>query len=181
MRRHKIKISYFDENCNATTVDTWLPPFIGYSTVAYDGSKNIKAVLLNDFDKSYMKVIFDENSLNFFLENINKIQVPITRMLIYKSFYDMVRDGNGFSSQEYSDFVIKNLPQETSEEIIKSQFSNLNLVLDNFTPDSVKPSLNKKVFDFSIDYLKTIPKENKNRIICVKDNLRTYAARSKSL
>ena len=37
MRSHKIKVSYFDENCNITTEDVVLPAFIGYSKLVYDG------------------------------------------------------------------------------------------------------------------------------------------------
>ena len=73
----------------------------------YDGTKKYKAILLNDFDKSFMKTILDKESLSFFKENINKINVPITRYLIYRSLYDMVCDGNGLTSEQYVDFVIE--------------------------------------------------------------------------
>ena len=41
------------------TFDTMLAPFIGHSKLVYNGTKNYKAILLNDYDKSFMKVILD--------------------------------------------------------------------------------------------------------------------------
>jgi hypothetical protein len=46
-----------------------------------------------------------------------KIKDDLTKNLIYKSYYDMVRDGK-ISGKEYVDFLIRNLKDENSYYII---------------------------------------------------------------
>lgn len=41
---------------------------------------------------SFVKVILDDNSLEFFCENYNRITDPLARLLILRSIYDMVLD-----------------------------------------------------------------------------------------
>lgn len=52
-------------------------------TVTYDGSKKIKAILLNCQDESYLKNRFDSQSFIFFKENILRISDDLTRALVW--------------------------------------------------------------------------------------------------
>lgn len=61
--------------------------------IEYDGSGNYKAVILNYEDHSFVKCVIDKISLDFFSQNLNKINDLLSRTLIWKSFYDMVKDG----------------------------------------------------------------------------------------
>lgn len=86
----------------------------------------------------------------------------------------MVRDGL-LSSEEYADIFISIIPNETSDDIITNQLEYLELAFSRFTPDRFKLALGERIFTFLIKYLLTIPKENKNRIIGVRDNLDSFA------
>lgn len=88
--------------------------------LTYDASKSpYQAVLLNYGDWGFIKVLLDDISIEFFKNNLHKIDDVLTRSLIWRSFYDMVRDGK-ISSEEYIEFFIKVIPLEESDDIISS-------------------------------------------------------------
>lgn len=64
-------------------------------------------------------MLLDDVSIEFFKANLHKINDVMTRTLIWRAFFDMVRDGK-LSSEEYADIFIKAIPQETSDDIITS-------------------------------------------------------------
>ena len=80
--------------------------------VPYKGANNYKAVLLNFEDHTFAKVLLDKASIDFFSsENIVKIKDTLTRTLIWRSFFDMVKDGI-ISSIRYIDIFERNIPNE---------------------------------------------------------------------
>lgn len=62
------------------------------TTVNYDGRKEYGAILPNYDHQSFAKVRFDDTSLNYFLNNLNKIQDPLVRMVIWFYANEQVRD-----------------------------------------------------------------------------------------
>lgn len=90
------------------------------TVLEYDASQTAyKAVLLNYGDWGFIKVILDDVSINFFKENLHKIDDVMTRTLIWRAFFDMVRDGK-LSSEEYADIFIHAIPKENSEAIVSA-------------------------------------------------------------
>ncbi|KAL4510727.1 hypothetical protein ABPG72_004881 [Tetrahymena utriculariae] len=174
LRRHKIQVAFFDQNANITSYPILLNDY--HETIlTYDASKTeYKAVLLNYADQGYIKINFDDISFHFFKKNVNKINDILTRTLIWGVFYDLVRDGK-ISSEEYVDIFIGNIPNEQSEDIITNQVENLTQLYSHYTPEKYKLPLGERVFNFLLKYLLSIPKDNKNRIICVRDSLDSFA------
>lgn len=88
--------------------------------LVYDASKTpYQAVLLNYGDWGFIKVLLDDISIEFFKNNLHKINDVLTRTLIWRSFYDMVRDAK-ISSEEYIEFFMKAFSLEESDDIISS-------------------------------------------------------------
>jgi hypothetical protein len=58
----------------------------------YDGRKRYVAVLPNYDHQSFVKVRFDDASLTFFLNNIDTVQDPLVRMVIWFYANEQVRD-----------------------------------------------------------------------------------------
>jgi len=52
----------------------------------------------------------DSASRSFFANNIEKIRDVLSRTLIWRSFFDMVKDAK-ITSRDYVDFVVKNIGQ----------------------------------------------------------------------
>lgn len=113
-----MKVAFFDENCEITE-ETVVLSASSETTLQYDGSKQFKAVLLNYGDYSFIKVLLDPVSLEFFKLNLHKISDTLTRTLTWKAFYDMVRDGK-LSTEEYVNIFTNCLKHETSEEIVSA-------------------------------------------------------------
>jgi aminopeptidase N len=77
--------------------------------VKYNGSNKYKALLLNYEDHTFVKVVIDTYSLNFFSSgNLTKIKDTLTRTMIWRSFFDMVKDGK-ISSLRYIDVFEQNI------------------------------------------------------------------------
>jgi len=131
---------------------------------------NFKAVLLNNRDEAYLKVLLDNVSRDFFAKNLHRVSDILMRTLIWRSFYDMVRDGK-MSSEEYIDFFINAIPQERSEDLITNQFQFLPVVLSAFTPKEFIGDLSSRVFQFVVKYVTSIPKDKQNLVLAVKGAL----------
>lgn len=101
--------------------------------IEYDGSQSYKAILLNYEDETFIKVLLDEVSLTYFRDNLHKIQDPLTRSMIWRAFFDVVRDSK-ISSEEYIKIVIKNLPFETADDIVSNQMGFLHAAVHAMTP-----------------------------------------------
>lgn len=73
--------------------------------------------MLNYEDLAFIKVLLDEKSLVFFKLNMHLIKDALTRVLIWKSLYYMVKDGK-LSSEEYVDIFLLCIPKEENDDII---------------------------------------------------------------
>lgn len=105
-----------------------------------------QAVLLNYNDWSYAKVILDHESFTFFKSNLNQIEDQLVRQMVYRSFYDMVRDVR-ISGVEYIDLLVGILSEEKNEDIIASQLRYVNSTISNFIPKALSREYNVKVFN----------------------------------
>jgi hypothetical protein len=90
-------------------------------------------VLLNYEDESFVKVLLDQNSLEYFRANLHLVNDPLTRQIIWRSFFDVVRDAK-ISSEEYVDIVLENIPKEASDDIIQTQVVYLHMAIESMTP-----------------------------------------------
>ncbi len=91
-------------------------------------------MLLNYEDHTFAKIIIDEASLNFFSSsNLVKISDTLTRTLIWRSFYDMVKDSK-ISSLRYIDIFQANIANEKSDSIFENHFIYVNAAINSYTP-----------------------------------------------
>lgn len=99
LRMHNIRVAFFKDNHEVDQVETWVVPK-EESTVTYDGTKGYKAVLLNYEDWSFVKHVLDPQSIQFFSKDLCKVPDILSRSLIWKSFFDMVKDSK-ITSEKY--------------------------------------------------------------------------------
>ena len=90
LRQHKLNIAYFSSNGMYDTVPTQIPAQPTF-TVTHTGHPS--AVLLNEDDQDFVKVIFNEETTQYFLKNINNISKPLNRLVIWYCLYDRVLTG----------------------------------------------------------------------------------------
>jgi len=85
-------------------------------------------VLPNYNDETFIKVLLDPSSQAFFAKNLHKLsgtsieqikQVELTKTLIWRAFYDMVRDGK-LTTLEYKDIFIGAILLENDDDLVQA-------------------------------------------------------------
>lgn len=92
LRYHKTNIALFKSDGTYDTIENVLIKPEAVTSISYDGRNQYKAILLNWQYWSYYKYSLDPISLNFFKDNLNKIQDTLTRMIIWHDLNEQVRD-----------------------------------------------------------------------------------------
>lgn len=173
LRLHKIKVAFFTENFHIDVVEVLIQPQA--ETVAeYDGSKGYKAVLLNFEDHTFAKNNIDQVSLDFFIKNINSIGDILSRTLIWRSFFEMVKDAK-MTSHRFVDVITTALAKESSDSIFERQFDFAHTAINHYTPQSEREALNSRMFKYIYDLIPNIPQEQQNRIVILKGKLVSFA------
>lgn len=131
-----MEVAFFD--ADAAIVDTQtvlIPPNGLLTTVTYDGSNNVKAILLNYNDQCFIENILDPQSLSFFRANISKVQDDLTRSLIWYTIAQMVKKSL-MRVDGYTAFIIDNLFNEPLNFVLDQLLTELLAFLTNYTaPD----------------------------------------------
>jgi aminopeptidase N len=106
----------------------------------------VSAIILNIEDWGYCKVRIDETSLSVLKQNLTKIQDPLTRQLVYRALWDMVRDVK-ISAVEFLEFIIQQFPLETDSGIANYSLEISNAALYSYVPTSpTKERLAHEIF-----------------------------------
>ena len=103
----------------------------------YDGSKGYKAILLNFEDHTFAKNVIDPISLEFFIKQINHIPDILSRTLIWRAFFEMVKDAK-MTSHKFVEVVIHSLANESSDSIFEKQFDFVHTAINVYTPRKIR-------------------------------------------
>jgi aminopeptidase N len=96
--------------------------------------KNAECVVLNACDYGYCKVVLDERSLAFMKKNLGFLGEELTRALIWRSMWDMVRDAK-MSGVELIEIVLTHLASETKPAIVQAVLKCAQNALESYIPD----------------------------------------------
>lgn len=105
---------------------------------------------------------------------MNDIKDDLSRTLIWRALYDMVRDGK-LSSEEYIDIFTELISSEKSDDLVVNQIKFINASLSTLTPKKYRVELATRLFNWAMSQLKRLPKTEKARILAIKQELSTYA------
>lgn len=75
--------------------------------------KGAACVILNGDDHGYCKVKLDPVSVEWLKDNLNSLEDDLTRMIVWRSLWDSVRDAR-LSAVEFLQIVVKHLPNDDS-------------------------------------------------------------------
>lgn len=91
MRYHNIQVAFFDDSGTVVELKSVLiSPEKAQTDISYDGTKNVKAILVNYNDQSFMENFIDPISLEYFMTSINKItNDQVARALIWYNISQM--------------------------------------------------------------------------------------------
>ena len=94
LRNHYVEIAFFNAaGAIVMQKKVNIAPGSALTTVEYDGSYAVKAVLINYNDQTFCENILDPQSLLFFMANIDRITDIYTRSLVWFNIAQMARGG----------------------------------------------------------------------------------------
>lgn len=105
--------------------------------VEYNGSKKYRAILLNFEDHAFAKNIIDPVSLDFFVKGINSIKDILSRTLIWRSFFEMIKDAK-MTTHKFVEVVTTSLQNEPSDSIFERQFDYVSASISTYTPEKYR-------------------------------------------
>ena len=175
LRHHKMRVAFFDESGNVYDAKDIMLNNTAETVITYDGSKQPKAVLLNYEDEAFIKVRLDENSITFLKEKLHKIADELTRAMIWRSLFDMVRDGQ-LSAAKFVEVAVQGVPNESSDSTLNNILTFANSSFE-YSPDTLNNGLLKpKLFDITLKTLLNTEKTNSNRIVLLREYLINFAS-----
>ena len=175
LRVHKMKIGFFGEGAELLEVKDFVVPAKECVTLTFEGKKKLKGVLINYEDEAFIKVRIDNISADFFKSNLKNIKDELSRILIWRAFSDMLRDGR-MNTSEFIETVKRILAEEVSDVIINAVLSYTYDAITEFTPLKLRPSLNYKMFDLIYHLIISTAPENSDRVLTLRENLIHFAA-----
>ncbi|PRZ40429.1 aminopeptidase N [Antricoccus suffuscus] len=103
------------------------------------GQKRPSVVLLNDDDLTYAKVRFDEQSLAFLLEHIDKFTESLPRTLCWSAAWDMTRDGE-MRARDFVALVRRGITSETTMSVVQSLIGQAQGALASYADPTWAPT-----------------------------------------
>jgi aminopeptidase N len=103
----------------------------------YNGSNNYEAILLNFEDHTFAKNVIDKVSLAYFEKNLHNVHDILSRTLIWRSFFEMVKDAK-MRADKFVDIIIKSLANEASDAIFENQFDFVHASINTYSPIKVR-------------------------------------------
>jgi aminopeptidase N len=175
LRHHKMKIAFFDENAKVYDVKDIVLNNTAETVIPYDGTKQPRAVFLNYQDEAFIKTGLDEHSIAFFKAKIHLVPDELTRAMIWKSLYDMVRDGQ-LSSFKFVEVVAAGIPNEPEDSTLNNMlaYARGSLLL---SPHVINDNISRpRLFNTLLKLLLSTSKENTNRIVLLREYLISFAS-----
>jgi aminopeptidase N len=114
LRSHKLVAEFYDAEFNLTSSqDLQIEPREHTVVSSAVGLPAPALVLLNGGDQAYVKLVIDPSTFSSLKEGLHKMKDPLSRQLIYRSAWDLVRDLK-VSGAEFAELVSRSLPNETN-------------------------------------------------------------------
>lgn len=106
------------------------------------------AILPNYEDWCFIKILLDQESLEFFQENLARLENPLTKLLVLRALYDMVKDGKAKGTDFIDTQITHNNIELAMGDPIMCQ-GTLDYVQGSlsFIPGTYKKEFKNKVFN----------------------------------
>lgn len=157
-RQHKLQVAFFNSSAAVTqTVTATFSATESLHELTYDGSKGVKAILVNAGDQTFIENYMDQESLIFFMANIDKITDTFTRAQVWYSIAQLNKLGL-MKVDSYVTFIASKLLNEPSDFVVSQILTELLGFLNNFVStddkavhtETIYQALYKKLQDSGI-------------------------------
>lgn len=161
LRSHAIKAEVFDKNMQSLKKATIQINPQSETVIDVFNGLEVAALILNVEDWGYCKIRIDDYSLQNLKDNLQNIDDTLTRQLVYRALWDMVRDTK-LSGVEFSEFIIKHFPLEKHSGLASYTLEVASVALGSYVPSGpTKDALAHSFFSIILEKIKgDIPKED---------------------
>jgi len=174
LRVHKMKIAFYGDGAELLEARDFVVPASESVTLTFEGPKRLRGILLNHDDEAFIKIRIDPQSTEFLKNNLKNIKGELSRTLIWRAFWDMLRDGM-ISSLDFIDIVSGTIEEEESEIIISDILSYASAAVLRFTPIKLRSLLAYKVFDLVYHLLLKTDPNDTNKVVSLRSYLISFA------
>ena len=146
LRYHKVRVAFFNEKTEVVRTEDYYINNVASTQIDLGDLTGITAILPNYQDHDFVLVILDKISREFLRTNINLITDDLTKGIIEKSFFDMVRNQK-ITANEFLELVVSVLTPELSNEGLNAIFSFSSEVLGYYALDADRSKYSAQIFD----------------------------------
>ena len=175
LRLHKIQIAFLKEDGSYGEEQTVMIHDAPETKINFE-NHNYKALILNHEDWDFVKIDLDPHSLEFFKQHLLKVPSWTSKLLVLRSFFDMVKNGD-LKSTEFVNMIDFSFIEAVSKNpyIFGTVLSFVNAAIQTYTPAKFRNELCDLQFD---NVLKLIHQSDKKDIIAVAKGYLIHFAKS---
>ncbi|MSQ41648.1 MAG: aminopeptidase N, partial [Dehalococcoidia bacterium] len=158
LRPHQIEVALVRERGGRLEVEA-LPVHVeGAETEvpAAIGRPAPRLVVPNHNDHAFVKIALDPASLAFVRGNLQRIEDPLLRQLIWQALWNMVRDQQ-LRSTDYLDLAAAKIEGERDQELVETILGNVQAAIGRYLPDALRQERAHAVSEVAWRALQTAP------------------------
>lgn len=180
LRYHKMKVAFYAEDGKLLEAKEVILQNVSETVVEYDGSMNVAAIVPNYEDLTFIKILMDDTTCEWVKSNMSKIPEELTRNMVLRSLFEMVRDARGIKSHEFVTLCQESYPKETSASVAENIEVFGRVVLGAYVLPEKRPAFKQQFFEMAYDLIKNTSPEEKDKLSDLADVLRanTYSLES---
>ncbi|MEX0781393.1 MAG: aminopeptidase N [Dehalococcoidia bacterium] len=159
LRPHRIDLGMLRQENGRFEVDV-LPVEVNGAETEVPGAQGKpkpELVFPNHNDLAYTKIALDADSVAFVRENIERVEDPLLRQLLWSSLWSMVRDQQ-LKSMDYLALVREKIALEQNPELVESVLNNATAALGRYVPEDRRDAEAHTFFEAAWKSLKAAPK-----------------------
>jgi aminopeptidase N len=129
LRYHKMGVAFLDAEGKILEEKLIIVNNSEKTEIEYNGDLKPQAVLLNHWDKAFIRVIYDDVTLQFLLENIHKLETILNRGLCVKYINDSFKTGL-LSVDKYFPFIFNYVRKEQNSQLLMFVLTEISEILN---------------------------------------------------
>lgn len=175
LRYHKVRVAFFNEKTEVIRTEDFYINNTAETEIDLGDLTGVTAILPNYEDHDFVLVILDAVSRDFLRTNINLITDDLTKAIIEKSFFDMVRNQT-ITANEFLELAVSVLTPELSNEGISAIFSFIREILGYYALDADRSNYSAQIFDKLLIMAQSTEDKTSDKYNVIVNQLLTSAA-----
>jgi aminopeptidase N len=149
--KQKLNILVFDKFMRGVTYSVLTSDMFERTNLPFSHDKG-NMYVINDGDKAYTKTIFDDTTLFFLKENLQKIKDLITRTIAWRGILGMVKMRR-LKAQEYFEVFENNIAEESHPVLLKNVLMLTKIANEIYTPEKDYEEIISRNFELVYEML----------------------------